>query len=486
MLQWARDGLGNRRRQYCKGACRDSDMPRVRFHGAVGGVTGSCFELEAAGRRVLLDCGMFQGQPREEARNRENWPFEPAKIDAVVLSHAHLDHSGRLPQLVRDGFSGAIHVHRAGADIAGLLLEDAAWLNEKAAEQASRRAKDPDAPPVAPLYTAADVEACMTRMQRHEYSRRTEILPDISLQLHDAGHILGAAVVEIVTRERGAERRLVYSGDLGHRGGPLMPDWQPIEHADLVLLECTYGNRAHRSRRDTEHEIGTILKAANAGRGNVLVPAFAIGRTQELLYLFARHQADWKLDKWQIFLDSPLGIRATELYARNDHLFRPEAAAWVRQTRFRFPNLRITETTEQSIAVNRIASGAIVIAGSGMCTGGRIIHHLRQQLGRPETQVVFTGFQAAGTPGRALVDGAPEVTIGGDAVTVRASIHTVGGISAHADRDGLCDWVSGFRLAPAIALVHGEDHARDALAQTLRERFQVSALQPGVGDTVDY
>lgn len=461
-------------------------MPRIRFHGAAGGVTGSCFELEAAGHRVLLDCGMFQGPPREEARNREDWPFDPAAIDAVVLSHAHLDHSGRLPRLVRDGFAGRIHVHRAGADLAGILLEDAAQLNERAAEQANRRATDPDAPPVEPLYTAAEVEPCLGRMHGHEYGRRAEILPGITLELHDAGHILGAAVVELVTRESGVARRLVYSGDLGHRDGPLMPDWQPLEHADLVLLECTYGDRLHRSRRDTEHEIGTILKAASAGRGNVLVPAFAVGRTQELLYLFATHAKQWNLDAWRIFLDSPLGIRATELYARNDQLFRPEAARWVRETRFRFPNLQITETVEQSMAVNRIASGAIVIAGSGMCTGGRIVHHLRQQLGRPETQVVFTGFQAAGTPGRALVDGTATLGLLGEEVRVRAAIHTVGGISAHADRDGLCDWLSGFRLAPKVALVHGEDYAREALAQTLQERFQVSALQPGPGDTLDY
>jgi len=461
-------------------------LPTVTFHGAAGGVTGSCFLLEAAGRRILLDCGLIQGSSRDEARNREPFPFDPASIDAVVLSHAHLDHSGRLPQLLREGFNGWIHVHRAGRDLAGILLEDAAWLSVKEAEQISRHKRNRGQPPQEPLFTREDVALCMDHMAPIEYEKGYDILPNVTLKLHDAGHILGSAVVELRTRENGAEKCLVFTGDLGQKGSPLMRDWQALESADLVLMESTYGDRLHRSRRETETEIKTILQKAAKGRGNVLIPAFAVGRTQELLYLLGKHYHDWGLEGWQVFLDSPLGIRATEIHAKHDRYLRSEAASWVRQTRFRFPNLRITETPEQSMAINRIQSGAIVIAGSGMCNGGRIRHHFKQQIGRSATQIIIAGFQAQGTPGRQLVDGAPTITIWGEELRVGAQVHTVGGISAHADRDGLCDWFSGYRLPPAVALVHGEDSAREALAETLKDRFTVNAVIPGLNERIDY
>ena len=461
-------------------------MPSVTFHGAVGGVTGSCFLMEASGQRILLDCGLIQGSSNAEEGNRKPFPFDPASIDAVVLSHAHLDHSGRLPQLVRDGFQGWIHVHRAGKDIVEILLEDAAWLHTKDAKHDSRSSNNRGEPPVEPIYTAEDVAVCMTRMAPAEYDKLYEILPGIHLKLHDAGHILGSAVVELRSLENGAEKRLVFTGDLGQKGGPLMRDWQPIEHADMVLMESTYGDRLHRNRADTEAEIKTIFQNAADRRGNVLVPAFAVGRTQELLYLLGRHYRDWGLDGWQVFLDAPLGIRATEIHARHDQYLRSEAAAWVRQTRFRFPNLRITETAEQSMAINRIQSGAIVIAGSGMCNGGRIRHHFKHQLDRSATQIIIAGFQAEGTPGRQLVDGASSITIWGESLRVGAQVHTVGGISAHADRDGLCEWLEGFRLPPKVALVHGEEEAREALAATLQERFALDAARPGLGEKLEY
>ncbi|MEA5444686.1 MBL fold metallo-hydrolase [Gammaproteobacteria bacterium AB-CW1] len=461
-------------------------MPSIQFHGAAGGVTGACFLVEAAGRRVLLDCGMVQGNAEEEGRNRQPFPFDPAELDAVVLSHAHLDHSGRLPQLIRYGFRGWIHVHSAGRDITEILLEDAAWLAEKEAEQASRDSNNRDEPPVEPLFTREDVAQCLAQMSPLDYGKLYEILPDIHLKLHDAGHILGSAVVELRSQEGGAEKRLVFTGDLGQRGGALLPDWKPLEQADLVLMESTYGDRLHRSRKDTEQEIKEILQSAAKGRGNVLIPAFAVGRTQELLYLLGNHYQDWGLEKWHVFLDSPLGIRATEVHARHHRYLRSKAADWVRQTRFRFPNLRITETAEQSMAINRIQSGAIIIAGSGMCTGGRIRHHLKHQLSRSVTQIMITGFQAQGTPGRQLVDGADSINIWGEDIRVGAQIHTVGGISAHADRDELCAWLEGFRLPPAVALVHGEDEPRQALAATLKERFAIDAAIPALGDRLEY
>ncbi|MDQ2068819.1 MBL fold metallo-hydrolase RNA specificity domain-containing protein [Natronospira bacteriovora] len=461
-------------------------MPEVQIHGAAGTVTGSCFLLHFESRRILLDCGMAQGHPDEEARNRDAFPFDPGSIDAVVLSHAHLDHSGLLPRLVQQGFTGPIYTHRASRDIVGILLEDAAWLAEREAEFLGRRDNGKNGDSVEPLFTMEDVRACMAQIRPLDYDKVYDILPNVRLRLQDAGHILGSAVVSIDTRSGGAWRRLIHTGDLGQKGSPLMPDWKTPEAADLVLMESTYGDRCHRSRQETDFELKQIIQSASEGRGNILIPAFAVGRTQELLYLFGKHYGDWGLDGWQIFLDAPLGIKATEIHARHDRFLRPEAAAWVRQTRFRFPNLRFTESAEQSMAINRIQSGAIIIAGSGMCTGGRIRHHLKHQVGRSGTQIIIAGFQAEGTTGRQLVDGAPSIRLWGEEYRVNARIHTVGGISAHADRDGLCDWYRGFTLPPAVALIHGEEKAREALAATLRERFSVDAACPERGDRLDY
>ncbi len=463
-------------------------MPDVFIHGAAGTVTGSCFLLEFEDKRILLDCGLVQGRPAEEARNREPFPFEPDSLDAVILSHAHLDHSGLLPRLVNAGFDGPIYTHYASRDIVEVLLEDAAWLNTREADFQNRRNGNGngDEEAVEPLYTVEDVRACMGLIKPLDYDRSYDILPNVRLRLQDAGHILGSAVVCLDTRSGGAWKRLIHTGDLGQKGSALMPDWVSPESADLVLMESTYGDRCHRSRQETEFEIKQIIQSAANGRGNILIPAFAVGRTQELLYLLGKHYNDWGLKGWQIFLDAPLGIRATEIHARHDRYLRPEAAAWVRQTRFRFPNLRITETPEQSIAINRIQSGAIIIAGSGMCSGGRIRHHFKHQIGRSATQIIIAGFQAEGTTGRQLVDGAPSIKLWGEDYRVNAQVHTVGGISAHADREGLCEWLDGFTLPPQVALIHGEDSAREALAATLKERFSIDAALPRLGDVLSY
>ena len=442
---------------------------RVRFHGAAGEVTGSCHEVEfAGGRRLLLDCGMIQGSARDELRNRDPFPFDVASLDGVVLSHAHIDHCGRLPVLVARGFAGPIWTHPATADLLRIMLADAASLAERDAELDNRHRRDGRADH-APLFTSDDVARTLKQVRVVPYDDPCEILPGVRLVLRDAGHILGSASVELAAVSDGRERVLVFSGDLGMKGTPILRDPAPVPRADLVLMESTYGDRLHRRRDETTVEIREVLEQAWASGGNVLIPAFAVGRSQELLYLFARQWDEWNLGRWRIFLDSPMAARVAAVYDRHVALFDERGRdAWNQRPHpFRMPNLRMTVDAAQSRAINGVRRGAIVIAGSGMCNGGRIRHHLLHNLSLPQAHVIFVGYQAHGTLGRRLVDGAREVGLLGQSVPVRATMHTVGGLSAHADQAGLLDWVGAIGGRPPVLLVHGEDRAREPLAAKL-------------------
>ena len=440
---------------------------RVRFHGAAGEVTGSMHEVEVAGRRVLLDCGMIQGDRQAEARNLAPFPFEPAQIDALIVSHAHIDHIGRVPLLVKRGFAGSIFAQRATADLMPVMLLDAASLAEHDAERANRR-RDPNDPEVVPLYTRGDVDAAMRLVKPLPYDTPSTVLPGVEVTFRDAGHILGSSIVEL----RGDDRTLVFSGDIGPTGTPILRDPVTVAHADLVLMESTYGDRNHKDRAETISELGGIFEAAWRDRGNVCIPAFAVGRSQELLYWFARHWDDWQLSRWQIFLDSPMAAKVVDVYARHSELFDADAQqVWkLKPDPFTLPNLHITQTRDESMAINRIQSGAIIIAGSGMANGGRILHHFMQNIGRRESHIVFVGYQAEGTLGRRLVNGAPWARIHGRDFRVNAKVHTVGGLSAHADQRGLMEWYGHFEGHPPLVLVHGEDKAREALAGEIGER----------------
>ena len=455
---------------------------QVHFHGAAGEVTGSMHLVEAAGRRILFDCGMVQGSPEADARNFDPFPFDAAGIDALVISHAHIDHVGRVPRLVMAGFKGPIFAQAATADLLPIMLMDAASIQEGDAERANRRRKKGQ-PEAMPLYTRDDVRDTLERVRPLPYAERTQLFPGVEIAFRDAGHILGSAIVELWADGR----KLVFSGDLGMRGTPILRDPEPIRDADLVLMESTYGDRNHKDRAETIVELGGILDAAWRDGGNVLIPAFAVGRSQELLYWFARHWDDWNLSRWQVFLDSPMAGKVVQVYDHHHEVFDEDARrVWAgRPNPFRLPNLRITESTEESMAINRIHGGAIVIAGSGMATGGRILHHFRHGLGRRGTHVVFVGYQGVGTLGRRMVDGAKWVRIHGDDIRVNARVHTVGGLSAHADQHGLLDWYGGFDPAPPLALVHGEDNAREALAGEIHERHGVQATLARPGMTLD-
>jgi metallo-beta-lactamase family protein len=446
---------------------------QLEFFGAAGEVTGSCHILRVAGHQLLLDCGMIQGDHDAPARNRLPFPFDPTTIDAVVLSHAHIDHCGRLPLLVKRGYRGPIYTNKACADLVPILLRDSANLAMRDAERER----------VSPLYDLEDVETTLRLLQPIAYDTRRELLPGVTVQVRDAGHILGSSSIEVWVSEGGEQRKLVFSGDLGQYDTPILKDPFAFESADLVLMESTYGNRQHRGREDTERELGGILAQAQRDGGNVVVPAFAIGRSQELLYLLAKHYGEWHLARWKIFLDSPMAIAASRVYWNNPDRYDEETTS-LRES-FRgmppLPNLVLSESADDSRAINHVRSGALIIAGSGMATGGRVLHHLKHNLERPECHVVIVGFQAPGTLGRQLVDRTPEVRIHGQRVRCLAQIHTLGGLSAHGDQADLLRWYDSFAGRPPVYLVHGEVPSSEGLAEKLREHGATATVaRPGL------
>jgi metallo-beta-lactamase family protein len=454
---------------------------KITFLGAAGTVTGSCYAIEVGGRTLLLECGMFQGGRAEEARNREPLPIAAAAIDAVVLSHAHVDHSGRLPLLRKQGFTGPIYTQHASRSLCEIMLRDAGYLQEKEVQWENKRRQRRGWPLLEPLYTSADGDAVVTQIRGIDYGVANEVLPGVTLRLLDAGHILGSAMVELDLREGDKRCKLVFSGDLGVQNAPLMNAPAVVEAADLVLLESTYGDRNHRSRQDTLAELGSIFLAAARAGGNVVIPAFAVGRTQDLLYLLAEHYDEWEIGRWRVFLDSPMALDATEIYERHRHLCRESRTGRSPA----LPNLIASRTTEESMRINSIDKGAIIIAGSGMCSGGRIRQHLKHNLWREQCHVLIAGFQARGTLGRKLVDGAQEVRLWNETIRVAAQVHTVGGLSAHADQVELLAWYGGFRGKPRVCLVHGEPGAQQALAAALHSRYGVDAHIARHGATLE-
>ena len=450
----------------------------LKFLGAARSVTGSCHLLRVGERSVLLDCGQIQGSRLDEQLNRV--PLPVGHVDAVVLSHAHIDHSGRLPLLRKQGFDGPIFTHRATRELCAIMLRDAAYLHERDAEWENKKRRRKGLAPVAPLYTRDDASAVMGQFVGLDYDERREVVPGVEIALRNAGHILGAAIVELELRENGREFRLVFSGDLGYDAAPLMQSPTPIERADLVVMESTYGNRNHRPFAATLDELRGIFAGAAAGGGNILIPAFAVGRTQDLLHLLSEHYDDLGLERWSVYLDSPMAIETTQLYWRHADLQR--APLFGERSKLA---VTAAESTEDSMRINAVQRGAVVIAGSGMCSGGRILHHLKHNLWRPECHVVMIGFQAQGTLGRRLVDGAERVRVLGEAIKVAAKIHTVGGLSAHADRAGLTAWYGHFAGAPPVYLVHGEPGAQQALAAALRAAYGADVGIPARGDAVE-
>ncbi len=455
----------------------------IEFFGAAGEVTGSCHILRVQGRTVLLDCGLIQGSRKDEARNADPFPFAAASIEAVVLSHAHLDHCGRLPLLVKRGFRGPIYAQQATCELVAILLADAAHLAERDAEYQTRKTGKQ----VKPLYTVAEGEAVMRQMQGVNYRQTFAVAPGVNVCFHDAGHILGSCTVELSLEENGGQKKMVFSGDLGQYDTPILQDPECIDAADVVLMESTYGDRRHRSREQTVLEIGEIISQVRAGKGNILIPAFAIGRTQEVLHLLGTHYDEWDLGRFQIFLDSPMAIEASRVYWDYTPLYDEEATKLWKENGGMplLPNLKLSRDTQDSMAINRIRSGAIIIAGSGMCNGGRIIHHLKYNLPSAQNHVIIVGYQAFGTLGRKLVDGFASVRIHHEEVPVKARIHTVGGLSAHGDQDDMARWYECMKNRPPVYLVHGERVAQAAFKTYLESRCGAQVHVPATGQRLD-
>lgn len=454
----------------------------VTFCGAAQQVTGSCFLFETAQNRFLVECGLFQGPAATRARNLEPFRFEPRSIDFVVLTHAHLDHSGLLPRLGAQGFKGPIYTTPATRDLLSVLLLDSAHLQEMEAERAIHMHKDARV-----AYNIDDVGRVLQQIRPIPYDLDCTLAPGVEVRLREAGHILGSASVELKVQESGRAVKVVVSGDLGQPGRPILRDPAVIGDADVLLMESTYGGRDHRPLPSTIEELTRILNSALEG-GVVLVPAFAVGRAQELLFYLNRLSSEQRVRGLTVFVDSPMAQQVTAITAHHLELFNEEARRMAtndRVSRDLPVRVRFTERVQDSIALNRIESGAVIIAGSGMCDGGRIRHHLRQRLPNPHTTVLMVGFQAMGTLGRELVDGARSARLFGEDVPVRARIATLGGFSAHADQSALLGWLSHLHAPPRkLFLVHGEPLSCGGLAAAIKARLGWDALIPMDGERV--
>ncbi len=472
---------------------------KLTFLGAAHEVTGSSYLLEADGVRFLVDCGMFQGGREAHDKNRRAFSFDPRTIDFVILTHAHIDHSGLLPRLVALGFKGRIHTTRATCDLLAVMLPDSAHIQEKEAEYRNlhrfrqgmtRRdaARGTSSRDTAPLYTVAQAQASLKQLNPVDYDLEIAPHPQVRCTFRDAGHILGSAIVEVWVGEGPRRRKIVFSGDLGQPARPLLCDPTPIFDADYLLVESTYGNRDHKSMEATLDELVHVINDTLERKGgNVIVPAFAVGRTQDMLYLLADLTRQGRIPKLSVFVDSPMATAATEITFRHMELLDAETHALMGKHggAAHFRKLDFVEDVEESKALDRIAGGAVIISASGMCEAGRIKFHLRRNLPRRESTILITGFQAAGTFGRRLVDGARRVRLLGEDIPVRADLYTLGGLSAHADRTALLAWLGHFRNKPRqVFVVHGEETVATGFAVDLRTQFGWDATAPMPGQSV--
>ncbi|MBE5787018.1 MAG: MBL fold metallo-hydrolase [Clostridiales bacterium] len=462
---------------------------KIQFLGAADCVTGSCHLLSTDNHQILLDCGMFQGGKALESRNDDPFPFDPKKIDCVIVSHAHVDHSGRLPLLVKQGFSGPIYCTDATADLLTIMLPDSAHIQESDAERASRKALRRGEEPVEPLYTMADADAALKLIRPVLYDTLFEINDQMKACFNEAGHILGSAITEIWVTEENETKKIVYTGDIGMSDRPILRDPKKIKKADYVIMESTYGDRLHEGNKEClEQLIQVILRTVKRG-GNVVIPAFAVGRTQELIYelnIYYEDHPEYRsiLDRVDVYIDSPMAISTTEIFRRNAQVFDDATRDRILSgdNPLDFKNLYFSRTADESKALNQDKRPKILIAASGMCDAGRIRHHLKHNLWNKNSTIVFVGYQAEGSLGRMLLDGAKKVTLFGEKIAVNAEVVRLEGFSGHGDQKALVDWVKGIQKAPRqIFLVHGEEPAKDILHDLIeKETGYPCVAVPGV------
>ncbi len=457
---------------------------KITFYGAAGEVTGSCYLVETEHAALLIDCGLFQSG--EDLREKNTIPdtIHLRKLNAVLITHAHLDHVGRLPLLVKAGYHGPIYGTAPTLDLIELVLSDAAKVQAQDLARLNRKRERAGLPPEEPLYTIQDVEAACSALKPLDFRHPVNIAPGVTVALREAGHILGSASIEI----RAEGKTIIFSGDLGPRGLPILRDPDPYECADAAILESTYGDRDHKPMSETLEEFHQIIRQTIARGGKILIPSFAIGRTQQILYHLAELVQKGVLRSVPIYVDSPMATRATEIYQRHAYLFDQETQTMLDSGAMDalLKQVRFTETAQESMAINHLPGAAVIIAGAGMCNAGRILHHLKYHLWKPETAVIIVGYQTQGTLGRRLVDGAKEVRIFGEPIAVHASIHTLGGFSAHAGQRELVEWFQKLLPCnPRAILVHGEDKARTALALRLKQVGAPEVSLPIYAQTIE-
>lgn len=464
-------------------------MPtRIKFFGAAGNVTGSCYLLETDNARVLIDCGLYQ-ERKYQSRNWEAFPFNPESIDAVFLTHAHLDHCGLLPKLVRDGFKGKIYCTRVTSDIAQIILLDAAHLQEEdAAYKAKRHQREGRRGPYpeVPLYDTRDAENVQPYFAPAEYETCIDVKNSIEGCFYEAGHVFGAATVACDIIQNGRTHRIIFSGDIGEPDRPMINDPKIFYEADYIVIESTYGNRTHAEHKsiDIQTQLGDYINETVAAGGNIVIPSFALERSQEILYHLNELFINNKIPPLEVFLDSPMAIRITEVFKRHSALLDHEMRQLMREgnSPFSFDNLKMVQTTEESKAINFIKGSVIIIAGSGMITGGRIKHHLANNITRNESTILFTGYQADGTLGRQILDGASEIRLFGNIFPVKARVGKIDGFSAHADREGLLAWLSDIRVPPRCVFVtHGEENAANSIVGFIGEQTGWKTAVPAYG-----
>ena len=458
---------------------------KITLYGAAGDVTGSAYHVQTDQANILVDCGLYQGEKMADEKNRLPRSLSAGRLDAVVLTHGHLDHVGRLPILAKQGFRGPVVTTQATVEMAGLVLHDSAKVQAHDLVRENRKRERAGKDPLDPLYSPADVDAILERFRPVAYDQPTEIAAGIQARFVEAGHMLGSASIALSVEEGGRRRLVVFSGDIGPWGAPLLRDPAPPTEADFVLMESTYGDRNHRSLDETVREFEDIIRQALPRKGKILVPTFAIGRTQQILYHLALAFRRRTLPKFPVYLDSPMAVEASKIYLNHQELMDDETKALQRVSSLRedLDSLKATATPEDSQALNSVPGPCLIMAGSGMCNGGRILHHLKYNLWRPETSVMIVGFQAAGTLGRLLVDRAETVRIFGETIAVRAGVHTLGGFSAHAGQSDLLRWFGAMAGSkPRVAVCHGEDKARTTLAGLLRQQFGVTTMLPALGE----
>lgn len=468
---------------------------KITFLGATKIVTGSNFLVEAAGKKFLVDCGLYQGKAELEEQNYREFDYNPAEIDFMLLTHAHIDHSGRIPKLYNDGFKGPIYAHKATCDLCQIMLPDSGHIQEQEAEWKNRKRVRQGKNIVIPLYTAEDAEKCMEIFKPVNYDEIVEITPEIHVRFNDAGHMLGSAIVEVWINEDGKDKKIVFSGDIGNNDIPLLSSPTMIESADYLVMESTYGGRLHNRNDEKANLFLNIVSETLDKNGTVVIPSFAVGRTQEILYEINNLKCEDCSDKIKkeyetlmkapVYVDSPLAISATEIFKQNMNLFDEETQALIQRgdNPLEFPGLQFTRTADESKSLNEMDGAAIIISASGMCDVGRIKHHLKHHIWNPNSTILFVGYQAPGTLGRRIVDGAKTIKIFGEEIAVNARIEYIEGYSGHADQEWLMNFIYSFITKPKhIFLVHGEPEGQEILREKILKETQIPVIVPEFGE----